>query len=499
MAVTRPLSHPRLPAQPSSPEASARLCSRRGLLRSGLVSVGLAARPASALPLLVPRVAVVGAGLAGLTAAYRLRASGLPVTLFDAADSPGGRVRTVHDLVARGVTTEMGGEFIDSSHTAVLALADEFARGLIDLQAAPGPDEPSYRFQGGAFTADDLARDFAPIFAQVRADRMRMGAQVSFRRHSPRAAALDRTSLADYLAGLEGEDWVKDLLAVACTGEFGLDPDEQSALNLVLHLAGGGLGRPLFRGRDRRYRVRGGSDRLISAMAERIPDIFRPRHRLMAVETSGSASRLVFERGERPVAMVADFVVLALPFSLLRDVEFRPLLPRWKRRGIAQLGYGTGAKLVAGFTRPLWREQGFSGDALSELPFRQCWDHSRGQGSIEGGLTLYAAGTPGLQLGGGSPEEQLQRLLPGVESHFPGLSNLRTGSGARVQWPTEPLARGSHACYRPGQYTSLAGAEALAVGNLIFAGEHATGENRGSMNGAVASGERAARQILGQV
>lgn len=113
-----------------------------------------------------------------------------------------------------------------------------------------------------------------------------------------------------------------------------------------------------------------------------------------------------------------------------------------------------------------------------------------------GGLTLFSGGTPGLAVGRGSVEDQTARLLPGVERVFPGVQASRAGAGARWHWPTSPFTRGSYACYRPGQWTGIRGAEGLRVGNLLFAGEHCSLEHQGYMNGAAETGRQAAQAAL---
>jgi len=98
-----------------------------------------------------------------------------------------------------------------------------------------------------------------------------------------------------------------------------------------------------------------------------------------------------------------------------------------------------------------------------------------------------------------SPAQQAAHLLPGLERAFPGLTAAQNGRVERFHWPTYPLLRGRYACYKPGQWTTIAGAEGRPVGNLFFAGEHCSYDFQGYMNGAAETGRTAAEAILARV
>ena len=217
-------------------------------------------------------------------------------------------------------------------------------------------------------------------------------------------------------------------------------------------------------------------------------------HRLELVRVAGDALRLDFAGPDgRAVGVKADFVVLAIPFSVLRQVDLRVELPRAKSRAIAELGYGTNSKVAVGFDRRVWRDLGYSGAITSDEPFGTAWDQSRFQKGAAGGLILFPGGRAGVAAGDGTAAEQAARLLSGVERAFPGVEHACNGRSARSCWPTEPLALGSYACYKPGQWTTIGGIEAVSVGNLYFAGEHCNFPEPGYMNSGTASGKATAR------
>jgi monoamine oxidase len=87
-------------------------------------------------------------------------------------------------------------------------------------------------------------------------------------------------------------------------------------------------------------------------------------------------------------------------------------------------------------------------------------------------------------------------LLPGLEAAYPGVTATRNGSVERFHWPTYPFTLASYRCFRPGQWTTIAGSEILPVDRLFFAGEHTSYNFQGYMNGGAETGRRVAEAIL---
>jgi monoamine oxidase len=256
----------------------------------------------------------------------------------------------------------------------------------------------------------------------------------------------------------------------------------------------------IFGESDERYKVRGGNQQITDRLAQMMASQIHREHRLVAIREGTRGYRLTFERaGGGQVEVQADFVLLTLPFTLLREVDIQVALPPVKRRAIDELGYGTNAKLILGFARRFWRDQGWNGDFFTDEPFQSGWDSSRLQVGSAGSLTLFLGGTPGVQVGQGTPHSQAAAFLPGVERLFPGATTHYTGNAVRFHWPSYPYAKGSYSCWKVGQYTSIAGAEFEPVGRLFFAGEHTSIDYQGYMNGGAETGRRAARLIRQQI
>jgi len=448
-----------------------------------------------------PRVAIVGAGVAGLNAAYQLRRSGIRATVYEASARTGGRMFSSRDLLGPGLVTELGGEFIDSNHRDILNLARTFRLQLLDMNAPAEADliPEAYFFDGRHYSEIEVIAAFQPLAARIDADLENLSDVIDYA-HDGGATVLDRTTLADYFDQIGATGFIRKLLDVAYVTEYGLECGEQSALNFLFligtDVSGGSF--EAFGESDERYKIVGGNQRITDELANRLDGQVELGHRLVAVEKAAAETRLEFGvAGQAQTkSVMADFVILTIPFTVLRDTELHFDMPEVKRRAIAELGYGANAKLFTGQSSRPWQQQRYAGNIFSDAGFQLAWDNSRLQGTREAGITLYSGGQAGWEVESGSAEDQVQRLLPGLEQAFPGVIAARHGAAQRFHWPTHPFTRGSYACYRPGQWTTIAGAEGLPLDNILFAGEHCSRDFQGFMNGGAETGRMAARNIL---
>jgi monoamine oxidase len=446
------------------------------------------------------RIALVGAGIAGLNATYLLAKAGLPATLYEASDHIGGRIQTNYGDVAPGVFSELGGEFIDSGHEDMLALASTFGFGLIDTAATSEAGLQVAYYAGGRLRSEsEVIAAFRPLAAIVDNDSGQLSDDITFDSHSRFDAQLDRTPLRNYLRKHVAVDWLYDILEAAYVNEFGLNLEDQSSLNFVETIGTDtSEGFQIYGVSDQRYKVQGGNHQIVAALADQVADRIALGYRLEALARRSNGEYLLsFSTGNGGSRQVtADYVVLCLPFSILREVDVRVPLPPIKRKAIRELGYGVDAKLILGFQSREWRGLGFGGDSYADLPYQSGWDSSRGQASASGAYTIYPGGDKALALRGGSAQEQAVRLLPGLDRVFPGVEGQWLGTALRAYWPSNPFIRASYAAYRPGQWTGIRGAEGTTVGRLYFAGEHTSLDWQGYMNGGAESGRVAAEALI---
>lgn len=449
-------------------------------------------------------MAILGAGLAGLTAAYRLLQAGAPCEIFEGSDRTGGRVLTKTDFNKDGMFCELGGELVDSNHADLIALARELR---VEIQELKGEDKgvDLYFFGGRHYSDEQLIPLFQPIAKKLAADQDGLyDAEENF---TPKARKFDQLSLAQYLteSGKGVEKWVVDLLRVAYTIEYGRDADEQSSLNLIALLkADTSGGFQVFGESDESKRVKSGSSALPNALAKAIEGKVRihQQHRLVKIAQSGSNMILSFEAGGGTKSVKFARVICTLPFTMLREVDgVRALaLGRKKQEAIAQLGYGNNAKVMYGFTERWWRNPAVklpapsNGSIFTDLPLQCTWESSRGQAGRSGILTNFLGGA------GAKPftTERFDKFRDELGRVFPGIAEKFDGKRALMNWPEYKFTRGSYTCPLVGQYTTLlkVTGEPELDGRLVFAGEHTSGEFSGFMNGAVQSGNRAAKEIL---
>ncbi len=183
------------------------------------------------------RVVVVGAGLAGLTCAYRLKSSGIIATVYEANTRLGGRCWTRRGDFAQGQIAEHGGELIDQGHTTIRQLAQELGLPLDNLLAAePNGSTIFTYFDGVAYSYRDVVRDLKRIWQPLHRDLIEAGYPTLYNSYTARGAQLDQLSVSDWInqtvpGGLGSP--LGQLLEVAYTIEYGAECDVQSALNLI--------------------------------------------------------------------------------------------------------------------------------------------------------------------------------------------------------------------------------------------------------------------------
>ena len=464
-----------------------------------------------------PKVVVVGAGFAGLHAANILSRAGVNVTVYEASSRVGGRVFSGQNVIGQGSVVELGAEFIDTTHTELLALVARYQLPLLDTKAPSekGLHETLY-FDGQFYTEADILREFGPIAKRIAKDLDRIGETVNYRNDGG-AAELDKLSISQYLTKIGASGWLRKLIEVAYIGEYGLDTDQQSALNLIFLISTDlRTGFRIYGDSDERFKVRGGNQQIAHRLAAEIQDQIKFGHTLQSIRPADSGPtdsgfKLTFDKGQGASKEVkADFVILTLPFSILRTIELAVPLSEVKKRAISELGYGTNTKLFLGFDSALWRNSGADGTFYSDsigsklagqngLPLQCGWHNTRLQNAAPAGLTIYTGGAAGVAAGQGTPVALAQSTLSALDEIFPGAKASFNGRAERFFWPEHQFSRGSYSAYRPGQWTSISGAEGEPEGNLHFAGEHCSLEFQGFMNGALETGRTAAEAVLGKV
>ena len=479
--------------------------SRRHLLHGGLAAAtavaaatftreGALAQQRGRSPILV-----VGAGISGLTAAYRLRQGGVRADIIEATNRVGGRIRTVSKVAGTAISADLGGEFIDTGHTTLISLATELGLRAIDLvEAQQGLVKDTFFFEGRRFSLQQIIADFAPLASKISSDLQAVGDEFSYQDFTEAAEKLDNLSISQYLDQADTSTIVRQLLRIAYTTEFGRDSEEQSALNLLFLIGAEADSFELYGNSDERYQIEGGNTQIVNRLAGQLSGSIETGTILEAITLLPDGRyRVSLRSGQSAIDRTYERVLLTLPFSTLRDVKINVPLPQPKLRAIQQLGYGTNSKLVTGYRSRIWRELYQStASVFTDLGFQNSWEATPFAPTGNGLVTNFTGGKQGLAIGSGTPEDQAQKFLGQFERVFPGVKNLRSGKAVRAFWSGERFFKGSYSCYLVGQWTQMYGVEGERVGNIYFAGEHTSLENQGYMEGGCETGQRAAVEIL---
>jgi monoamine oxidase len=497
--------------QLAAAEAAAGTTRREALKRAGAATAGLMlARPW--LPIAqgatAPRIVVVGAGLAGLTTAYRLKQAGYAAQVYEASDRTGGRCWTIRGAFADGQIAEHGGELIDTGHTELRHLVQELGLTTDDLlQGEVNGTEDFYLFDGQPYSFDDATSDLKQIWQQIHSDVSAASYPTLYNLSTKRGRELDNMSIAQYIATYVpggAASKLGQLLDVAYNIEYGAETSDQSALNMLYLLAYSGQGNlRIFGPSNEKFHVHGGNDQVAAQLTQALTGQISLGSELVAIKRNADATTytLSITQGSTTKSVDTDHVVLALPFSIMRSsVDWSQAgFGAFKSRAIREQGMGTNSKLHVQFTDRHWNGLGCNGNTYADTGYQNTWEVTRAQPGTSGILVDYTGGTIGASFGSGTPTSRAQKFLKQLEPVLPGITEKFNGRATIDFWTAYPWTKGSYSYWKVGQYQAFAGAERERSGNCHFAGEHTSIDFQGYLNGAVQSGEMAADEILGDL
>lgn len=461
-------------------------------------------------------VAIIGAGIAGLSCAWQLQKSGIQATIYEGSKRNGGRILThYNDSLRAGIFPEFGGDFIDSNHEEMIRLAKEFNVELIDLEKEQKDNnlfKDIYFFDNRNISEEEILREFSKIAPKIAKDIESLGENYD----TPEAVKLDNTPLGTYIDRLKCAPWLRELLHAAFIAEYGLDCSEQSTINMLCMInTETDKGFQVFGESDEKYRFKGGNSKIIEGIVSRIgKEKIKNNYMLTQIQDTANNQYLMeFENGEK---VTADYVIMTIPFTLLRKVTLNLKdLTKEKKECIDQLGYGNNTKLALVYEGTPWRDKPNS--AMGYLFHKQIvngWDSSQNKSADNpyGAYVCYFGGKYSSVLHKLSfksefappehlwrtqlPEEKISEITTELDKVFKGSKAKFAGKHVFINWIDYPFAKGSYSCYKTGQWTTISGMEAEPVGNILFAGEHCSADFQGFMNGAAETGKAAAEALI---
>jgi len=440
-------------------------------------------------------VAIVGAGLAGLTAARRLTQAGRSVVVLEARDRVGGRVWT--RTADCGVPVDMGACFIGPRHDCMHALAKEvgvttfptFVAG--DNVLATGGKIRRYR---GDIPRISPVALLSAAQAIARMNAMARKVPVEAPWEAARAAEWDACSVRAWLTATHVPTRLaRELIEATVRACFAAELSEVSLLNwlFLAHSAGGIESLMNIAGGYQDSQFEGGVGRVPDAMAAELGDAI-----VLDAAVTGVRQRSDRVEVDGGTTVTARHVVLALPRALAAGIRFDPVLPADHALLIHQVPAGTEVKMVAVYDEPFWRKDGVSGATVATDDDIEVTLDTSQPGYAQGVIAGYCAG----------PRARALSALTATERRDVFLRMLATRLGPKASHPVEVLeqnwaqeqwTRGCSMGHFPtGVLTQYGQQLREPVGRLHWAGTETASTSYGAMDGAVRSGERVCEEIL---
>lgn len=483
--------------------------SRRHFLQAASVGAGaalitprvLAGAGAGSAPANGPRqkVLVLGAGLAGLAAAWELEEAGHDVTVLESRMRPGGRVLTLRQPFADGLHAEAGAAAFSSAYTEANRYID--ALGLERAEWQMPALRPLYHLGGRRFAAAaDGTVDWPYELSEAERQLGPFGlAQAYVGEHLPSDVAapgewkrpplaqLDSLSLGDLVRRHGASEGAVELLQR--TQYYAGRPEQTSALSVAVSDFG------LFMA-GAPFLLAGGNDRLPRAMALRLRRRIEYGVRAVRIEQTADGVVVHADRAGHPQRFAGDRVVCTVPATVLRHLELVPGLPSGQREAVDSMPYADATRTYLQVGREFWYAEGVTGSAQTDLPIGEIWRHpvsEPGAADRRAILESYVSGPEAARLGALPDDEVLEHTLVHLEKVHPTIRDHYEG-GIVKAWSRDPHALGHVSWPAPGDVTRYLEALQRPHGRIHFAGEH-TSIFRSTMEGALRSGIRAAREV----
>ncbi|MGB7785779.1 MAG: NAD(P)/FAD-dependent oxidoreductase [Salinimicrobium sp.] len=445
------------------------------------------------------KVLILGAGLAGLSAAWELREAGHDVTVLEARERAGGRVSTLRKPYPEGLYAEEGAVAFSSSYTQALKYIDKF--GLSKLPWGP-PEEPTiYYLNGKKLIVKPGETPDWPY--ELSEEEKQMGPMGMVQKYlfeplpkemtqpekwdqSP-LVEMDEKSLEAYLRDQGASDGAVKLIKSSMW--FAAVPKETSMLSTAVSDFGLLMSGPPF------FTIKGGNDLLPKEIAARLEDQVLYSNEVTAVMTEGPGVWVTAKEGGQQKEYTADEIIVTLPVKVLQNIKFEPGLSQAKRTAIEKMPVLDLTRTYFEVDRPFWQDKGLSGVAYTDEILGQVspYVNQTNPATSAAVLESYVAGEIAGNLGKLPQEEvinevkkQMHKIYPEIDGHI---------KSARMKaWSSDPYALGGPSWPGPGDVTAYLRDLQSPEGKLHFAGEH-TSILRSTMEGALRSGVRAAKEV----
>jgi monoamine oxidase len=449
------------------------------------------------------KIVIIGAGMAGLSCGYELKQKGYDVVILEAKNRPGGRVYTLREPFKENQYAEAGAVFIIPSEIRALKYIEKFA---IPLSKFPKDDFLSfYFFRGQKFLKNPETKFNWPADMGLKEDEKGLSpSHLIFKYVSSALEEIgdvtkpswppenlrkyDSMTFAQFLREAGASDPAIQTMRLGYFDLWGNGIDQTSALWVLRDMT-------FLSNRGDTYTIRGGNDQLPKAFAKILKDNIWYESPVKKIEQDAQGVRVIYsDSSGNQKTLSADYAVITIPFSVLKNIPFNPPLPVEKQYAIENLAYTPVTRFCVQTKGNILKKAGLNQVAYTDIPtlnwIRNVTFNQPGNLEI---FETYMTGVQARRMDAMPEREETQILLSDSEKLIPGIKK-QVERTAIYSWGQDPWARGGYPWCSPGQMFSILPFFAKAEGRIHFAGEH-TSPYPGWIEGALISADRVVSEI----